>query len=577
MNFINLKVGTRLALAFSVILLLLLCAGGIGIWSLQQVNGVADKMVSETMVKSSLVQEWHAATNLNGARLVSVLSSNDAAVKKLTEDRIKTTSARISEIQKQLETLKNPTETAVYAEIGERRADYVKARTAAFKAQKDGNDEETKTIISSKLEPALAGYLVTLDKLAGQQRDAISAAGAEMKQRNRSGQVLMAVFSGIALLAGVGAAMLITRGLLKQLGGEPAYAMQVAAGIAAGDLAVPVTLRAGDASSLLFALHAMRDNLASIVGQVRRSTDTISTGSGEIASGNMDLSARTESQASSLEQTASSMEELISTVRQNADNARQANTLAASASAVAVKGGTVVAQVVETMASINASSRKIVDIIAVIDGIAFQTNILALNAAVEAARAGEQGRGFAVVASEVRSLAQRSAAAAKEIKQLIGDSVEKVDDGARLVDQAGVTMDEIVSSVQRVTDIMGEISSASEEQSRGIEQINMAITELDEVTQQNAALVEQSAAAAQSMQDQTAELLTVVSVFRLSAGAESEARTQAPVATARRATAPVAVRKPVALNKPVARRAVANANGPARKSIASGNDDWEEF
>ena len=276
-----------------------------------------------------------------------------------------------------------------------------------------------------------------------------------------------------------------------------------------------VETRANDKSSLLFAMKSMRDSLAKVVGEVRSGTDTIATASGQIAAGNQDLSSRTEEQASSLEETASSMEELTSTVKQNADNARQANQLAVSASEVASRGGTVVSQVVQTMGSINASSKKIVDIIGVIDGIAFQTNILALNAAVEAARAGEQGRGFAVVAAEVRNLAQRSAAAAKEIKTLIDDSVDKVDSGAKLVDEAGATMQEIVDSIQRVTDIMSEITAASAEQTSGIEQINQAITQMDQVTQQNAALVEEAAAASEAMQEQAGKLAQVVAVFRL--------------------------------------------------------------
>jgi len=266
---------------------------------------------------------------------------------------------------------------------------------------------------------------------------------------------------------------------------------------------------------LLQALKTMNDGLVSIVTEVRQGTDNIAAASTEIASGNLDLSSRTEEQASSLAETASSMEQLTSTVRQNADNARQANQLAMNASEVAQRGGAVVAQVVSTMDEINSSARKIVDIISVIDGIAFQTNILALNAAVEAARAGEQGKGFAVVATEVRSLAQRSAAAAKEIKELIGNSVDKVDAGSTLVSQAGATMDEVVTSIQRVTDIMGEITSASAEQSSGIEHVNHAISQMDSVTQQNAALVEEAAAAAASLQDQAASLAQVVSIFKL--------------------------------------------------------------
>ena len=327
-----------------------------------------------------------------------------------------------------------------------------------------------------------------------------------------------AVIGLVGLVLTLAFGVLIARSLLTQMGGEPAYAVEVAGKIASGDLAARIETQAGDQSSLLFAIKSMRDSLALIVGEVRSGTDTIATASGQIAGGNLDLSSRTEQQAGSIEETASSMEELTSAVKQNADNARQANQLAASASEVAQKGGAVVSQVVDTMGSINDSAKKIVDIIGVIDGIAFQTNILALNAAVEAARAGEQGRGFAVVASEVRNLAQRSAAAAKEIKTLIGDSVEKVDAGAKLVDQAGTTMNEIVASVRRVTDIMSEITAASQEQSSGIEEINRAIVQMDEMTQQNAALVEEAAAAAASLQEQSAGLAQVVSVFKLDEG-----------------------------------------------------------
>ncbi len=328
---------------------------------------------------------------------------------------------------------------------------------------------------------------------------------------------------GGLLLAGVMLVIcsVIARGLLKQLGGEPAYAADIARSIAKGDLAVELELKRGDESSLLHTMKTMRDSIAAIVAQVRAGSDAIVTASGQISSGNLDLSARTEQQAGSLEETASSMEEFTSTVRQNADNALQANKLAALASDLAVEGGNVVGQVVDTMGSIKESSRKVVDIIGVIDGIAFQTNILALNAAVEAARAGEQGRGFAVVAAEVRTLAQRSAAAAKEIKVLIGDSVEKVDNGSALVDKAGTTMHEVVNSIRRVTDLMAEIASASQEQSAGIEQIKRAIDEMDQVTQQNAALVEEAAAAAGGLQEQSVQLAQAVSIFKLGDAADN--------------------------------------------------------
>lgn len=314
-----------------------------------------------------------------------------------------------------------------------------------------------------------------------------------------------------------GIVSLVNKSLRHTIGGDPEYVSDVALQIAGGDLSTSIKTHASDKASILYAMKSMQARLAETIGEIRRSADTIATASSEIASGNMDLSARTESQASSLEETAASMEELTSTVTQNADNAVQANQLVMSASAVAEKGGKVVSQVVQTMDTINASATRIVDIISVIDGIAFQTNILALNAAVEAARAGEQGRGFAVVATEVRSLAQKSAAAAHEIKNLIGDSVNKVQAGGRLVAQAGTTMQEVVTSVQRVTDIMAEISAASSEQSAGIEQVNQAIAQMDQVTQQNAALVEEAAAAAASLQDQASGLSTLVGTFRLPA------------------------------------------------------------
>ena len=417
----------------------------------------------------------------------------------------------------------------------------------------------------------------------------------ELDKARRDGSIAYAVgLAMLALLVVISVAVLYALYVLikKQLDRSLAVAERLATGDLTAELEVE---RDDEIGRLMGAINGIGEGLASVVGNVRTGTETINVASREIATGNADLSNRTESQASSLEETASSMEELTSTVRQNADNARQANSLVTSASELAVKGGKVVGDVVHTMGSIKESSSKIVDIISVIDGIAFQTNILALNAAVEAARAGEQGRGFAVVASEVRSLAQRSASAAKEIKELISDSVGKVDAGGKLVDEAGATMGEIVTSVKHVADIMGEITAASQEQSTGIEEVNRAITQMDEITQQNAALVEQAAAAAESLQEQADLLAKAVSVFKLSGsdhghGHVQPARHSAPVAAAAKASpaarkftpAPAAkpVKAPTSAPKLTQSKASASSGTLKPAAAAAGADDgnsWEEF
>ncbi|MFZ6799134.1 methyl-accepting chemotaxis protein [Undibacterium sp. Di24W] len=368
----------------------------------------------------------------------------------------------------------------------------------------------------------------------------------------------------IVMLVLVVVSYFIIRTIWQQLGGEPEYAQEIASAVASGNLTMQIEVESGDTTSLLAALSEMQTRLQNMVSEIKTSAETIKVASAEIASGNSDLSSRTESQASSLEETSSSMETMTETVKQNADNARQANKMVETASEVAVKGGEVVSQVVTTMDDINQSSKKIVDIISVIDGIAFQTNILALNAAVEAARAGEQGRGFAVVASEVRSLAQRSAAAAKEIKTLIGDSVDKVRTGSVLVDQAGQTMGEIVASVRRVSDIMAEITAASQEQSTGIQEIGSAINQMDEMTQQNAALVEEAAAAAESLEEQADLLTKALDVFKL-----SSVNGKSNVVRAGAVTRPM-----TGGGRPVQARITASPAGAKKESA---DNDWDEF
>jgi methyl-accepting chemotaxis protein len=516
------KVGTRLIAGFLSLAVLGAIVALIGIFNMSRMNDNANDLYQRELLGVSYVKE----ANIN---LVYIGRAVRNMLLAASEKDRQAAATKVAESRTRMKDYLDKARPLFYTEDGKRMFGELDARLREYEVllAEVGKRAQAEPLQESR---ATVDYVFTTfaptadwidDRLTAltvvKERNAHDAA-AEAGELYRSSRAMMLMLVLGSASIGVALGVLLTRGLTRQLGGEPAYATAIASRIAAGDLAVHVDLRSGDGSSMLFAMKTMRDSLAGIVGQVRSGTDTIASASTQIASGNLDLSSRTEEQASSLEETASSMEELTSTVKQNADNARQANQLASSASEVAERGGVVVSQVVDTMASINDSSKKIVDIIGVIDGIAFQTNILALNAAVEAARAGEQGRGFAVVASEVRTLAQRSAAAAKEIKQLIGDSVTKVDAGAKLVDHAGATMQEIVESVRRVTDIMGEISSATQEQTAGIEQINVAIAQMDQVTQQNASLVEEAAAAAESMQEQAGKLAQVVSVFKLDAG-----------------------------------------------------------
>jgi len=436
--------------------------------------------------------------------------------------------------------LETPEEKAMYGQITEQWARYMEEDAKIRAAMRADDTDTAKKLIRGESNKLIVSMRAQVDKLVDLYTQGGKDAAAEGGRRYSSSRVLIITLMLVSVVLGAAGAFLITRRLMRSLGGEPAYAVDIVNRIAAGDLSAQVEIRSGDSRSLLFAMKTMRDNLAKIVTDVRGSTHVIASASGQIAAGNLDLSSRTEQQASSLEETAASMEELTSTVRQNSEAAAQANQLAGSASHVAQAGSEVVSRVVNTMESINASSRKIGDIIAVIDGIAFQTNILALNAAVEAARAGEQGRGFAVVASEVRNLAQRSAGAAREIKELIGNSVSQVEEGSKLVAEAGTTMERVVASVQRVTDLISEITNAGREQSLGIEQVNQAIAQMDTVTQQNAELVGQAATAAQSMQEQATSLAQLVSVFQLNPHEEGALR---------RLTAPAQHRRQLSMTK----------------------------
>ena len=513
----NLNIGVRLGGAFAVILSLMVLMLGIALWQLDRIAQSREVMAA-TSHKAMLAMEWRQGVATNAVSTVAKFKSTTQADEVYHENAMKTVSANVSRLQKELEGLvSSPQGKALLSAVGEQRKTYSTVRSDGFKlkAALGADNSQVMAYFDNKVVPEMRTYLDTVEKVAAFQRGLFDEANRNIAAVTSSAQQMLVTLGVLALASGAVLAWLLTRGITHPL----ARAVTLARQVASGDLTAAITVDSRDeVGDLMGALKVMNDNLFKTVTQVRAGTETIVTASQQIASGNLDLSSRTEEQASSLEETASSMEELTSTVRQNADNANQANTLAKNASLIATRGGEVVSQVVATMASINESSKKIADIIGVIDGIAFQTNILALNAAVEAARAGEQGRGFAVVASEVRNLAQRSAGAAKEIRTLIGDSVGKVEIGGRLVDEAGQTMQEIVQGIARVTDIMSEIASASAEQTVGIEQVNEAITQMDSVTQQNAALVEEAAAAASSLEEQAAALAALVSVFDVGSG-----------------------------------------------------------
>jgi methyl-accepting chemotaxis protein len=571
MHIRNLKIGVRLGLAFSIVLILTVVLTAIGAMRLQQVV-VATGDMDTTIHKARLADLWLANSRVNRAMIEARLRATNAADLQATADKMKANSADIARIQKELETLVVlPAGKALLAEIAERRKAYVAARDEVFALQDGGQADhaQVQRLAEEKMGPTLAAYDEAVVRLSQRQTRMFDESGDYVEAIAASGRMLLAGFGLLAVLLGGALAWWLTRSITVPL----RKAVTLANAVAKGDLSTRIDVQSTDeAGELMAALNTMNDNLNALVTQVRSGADSISTAAGEVASGNLDLSSRTEQQAGSLEESASALEELTGTVAQNADNALKGSELATSASSVASRGGAVVEQVVTTMGEINDASKKIVDIISVIDGIAFQTNILALNAAVEAARAGEQGRGFAVVAGEVRTLAQRSATAAKEIKVLIDASVAKVGAGTRLVGEAGATMQDVVASVQRVSDIMTEISAASREQSIGIEQVNGAIAEMDQVTQQNAALVEEAAAATESMQEQAQNLAQAVSVFKLDAGQRAPAAVQAPAQAAAKARP----RQALTASKPV-HAAVARGLKPAHTAVAAGMDGWETF
>jgi methyl-accepting chemotaxis protein len=513
MSFNRLKMGQRLGLGFAGVLTLLLVLTALA-WSALRTSQAATERVVVLDHRAAVTDEWAASTRLNISRVMAVAKSRaDPEVDAYFKPLVAQTTARINELQKTLEAeITSSGGKALLARISEARSEYIAVRKTFFDTLKTGDLGAANQLLSTGLMPAADRYSGLQGELQAFQRSLVDAAVADSAATVRQEVMWLLILAAGAVAVATLMAWRITVSVTAPL--HEAVAMATA--VAGGDLTREVrTDRKDELGDLLNALGAMKDSLINTVGQVRSATDSINTASVEIASGNQDLSARTEQAASNLQETAASMEQLTSTVRQSADAARQANQLASSAAEIAVRGGQVVGQVVTTMDEINHSSKKISDIIGVIDGIAFQTNILALNAAVEAARAGEQGRGFAVVAGEVRNLAQRSAQAAKEIKGLIGASVDKVETGSRLVADAGQTMSEIVGSVQRVSDIIGEITAAAGEQSDGIGQVNVAVTQLDQMTQQNAALVEESAAAAESLKDQALRLDQVIRIFRV--------------------------------------------------------------
>ncbi|KOQ18677.1 methyl-accepting chemotaxis protein [Achromobacter xylosoxidans] len=521
----NLSIGTRLTLGFGTVLALLLALTGLSQYELTHIGGINRAITEQTWAKANAINIIDVTTRANARANLELIVNTDPRTVETLFARIDTNRKTIDQALETLRPLfRTEDERQKLRLLEDVRGRYVKSFQGVGALLKRGERDAARQRLLEETLPLLDGLQDRVIEISRIQSAEMVDAGADSQRVIDNAGMLNLILSAMAVVLGGLFAWRVSKSITAPL----AQAVSVAETVARGDLGQPIhAVTRDETGRLLRALHDMQDKLAGAVRTIRAGSETISSAAGQIAAGNTDLSSRTEEQAASLEETAASMEELASTVKQNADNARQANQLAASASEVAQRGGAVVSAVVSTMGDISASSRKISEIVSVIDGIAFQTNILALNAAVEAARAGEQGKGFAVVAGEVRSLAQRSAQAAREVKTLIEASVSKVAEGAGQAENAGTTMQEVVASVKRVTDIMGEIAAASQEQASGIEQVNRAVSQMDEVTQQNAALVEEAAAAAGSMQDQAHALVRAVGVFRLS---EDAARREAMVA-----------------------------------------------
>ncbi len=506
------SIGRRFGWVQTLVLVIALVGSGLGYWGLQKVAQDTESIYTDALATERVASDWYRNVFNGITRTTAIAVSTDTNLPGFFAQAAAESSKKSTELQQQLDKLlTTPQERASFEKISDLRKTYLSTRDAIAAAKKAGETDRAKELFD-KFSASSAVYLDSIQAVVQAQREQLDNAIVDLRESNRRARMALVLFSIVALVtAGV-----LSWRLTRSITGPLQQAAEVADAIAHFDLTRPIHIQTNDETGrLLASLRTMQTALTGLIGDVRSSTDSINTASAEIATGNMDLSSRTEQTASNLQQAAASLTQLTGTVRQTADAATTANQLASHATSTAQRGGTVMGQVVSTMSEISDSSRRIGDIIGVIDGIAFQTNILALNAAVEAARAGEQGRGFAVVASEVRSLAQRSAEAAKEIKTLIATSVERVESGSRLVSDAGTTMNDIVQSVQRVTDIIAEISAATHEQSDGIQQVNAAVGHLDQMTQQNAALVEEAASAAESLKDQSHKLSGAVSVFRL--------------------------------------------------------------